>query len=392
MVNRGEFVMSIKKLTCASWIGLASVFTLVAQAASENIMVPAQWNMPTWTDGAAFQTFDGEELPTWANTQGTATSPARTEPFPFWNDVPVGNALKFSTETGITATLGDAKIQPGVPLFIYMRCKMNPFASAPDIDVATKLCFYMNAENHLVVAKFGQIKTTTVDVESAVYYPIMIRFASDTFDVFFNGSTEVAASLANVATTQLSRMVISGDGEMDDLYVSYGDPTRYSATAEVALDGWTPTLAEEIVAANWVANQKAKGGASVTHISKANAENYYLTGTTPSNADFAGELGIGSFSYDPSTHNVTVIVTLTAGAGTAVKKDSTTHGKINGILKLKGATDYDKAKAGGTSWETIAGAINIEANDFAGGVATYTFNLPDDTYKFFLPIIVSDVK
>jgi len=130
---------------------------------------------------------------------------------------------------------------------------------------------------------------------------------------------------------------------------------------------------------NWMANKVATGS-----YTKENAEKYYLTGITPSNADFAGELGVGSFSYDPSTSNVTVVVTL--------KKDASTGqtGKINGILKLKGAEDYDKAKAG--TWVSITDATKLLGDgDFNNGVATYTFNLPDDTYKFFLPIIVSDV-
>jgi hypothetical protein len=261
-----------------------------------------------------------------------------------------------------------------------MRCKLNPFdTTPPPMDPNTILCFYANEKSNLVVASSsGGTKTNTaITVLPTEYYPIMIRFATDTFDVFFTNSAMPVLSL-NASTNEISKMVISGAGEMDDLYVSYGDPRR-SSTNSVAVLTPAASTEEEKVVANWLANKMLTG----TYTSE-NATKFYLTDTTPATEEFLGDLGIASISYNPSTLKVTVVVTL--------KTDATTRkaGKINGLLKLKGAADYETAKAG--TWTTISHVAKIGADDFSNGLATYTFTLPNDTYKFFRPVIVSDIK
>jgi hypothetical protein len=369
--------MSIKKLIRASLIGVFGLSALMMQA----VEVPAEWNVDPWTNGVSFEAF--ENLPGWATGQQVQTgAPARSDRF--WTDtVAVGKQLVFST-LGITNTISGAKIQPGVPVFADLRCKIYSFGSTPPtLATNTVLCFYANQNSNLVVASSTECKTNTaIKIESTEYYPVMIRFATDAFDVFFTNSTVPVISLIPT-TNQIARLVIAGDGGMDDLYLSYGDPRRLAYTNAIALSAWTPSSAEEKVVSNWVASQKA-AGASVTTITKDNAVGYYLTGTTPSDNNFTGELGIGSIAYNPASTSVTVVVTL--------KTDNSTRktGKINGLLKLKGASSYDNAKSG--SWSAVLATTTIQSEDFANGVATYTFRLPTADNKFFLPVIQSNIQ
>ena len=367
---------SIKQLMCASLFSVAGVFSLMVQAA--DTVVTNQWNVTPWNvTGPTLQAFNS--VPAWATNQvltGT-DAPARGY-YRFWtNEVSVGKALSFAT-LGMTNTISGAKIQQGAPIFIDMRCKLNPFDTTPPaMEANTLLCFYANEKSNLVVASASQCITNAVTVNPAQYYPIMIRFSIDTFDVFFDNSS-TAISL-KATTNEISRMVISGAGEMDDLYVSYGDPLRGWTNSVVSITGFQvpPATAEERVISNWLAN-KVKDGT----YTKESAEKFFLTDAAPTGETFVGELGIGSFSYNPILSNVTVVVTLRTDA-TAKKS-----GKVNGQLGLKGAGDYTTAKNNG--WVDIA-TKTILTNDFLNGVATYKFELTGDanTNKFFLPVIKS---
>jgi len=367
---------SIKQLMCASLFSVAGVFSLMVQAA--DTVVTNQWNVTPWNvTGPTLQPFNS--VPAWATNQVlTATDAPARNYYRFWtNEVQVGKALSFAT-LGMTNTISGAKIQQGAPVFIDMRCKLNPFDTTPPaMESNTLLCFYANEKSNLVVASASQCITNAVIVNPTLYYPIMIRFSIDTFDVFFDNSS-TAISL-NATTNEISKMVISGAGEMDDLYVSYGDPLRGWTNSVVTIDSFSvpPATAEERVISNWLANKSAAGT-----FTKENAEKFFLTDTVPTNTTFTGDLGIGSFSYNPSTSNVTVVVTLKTD-GSAKKT-----GKLNGILGLKGAGDYKTAKDNG--WVDI-GTKTILTNDFVNGVATYKFELTGDanTNKFFLPVIKS---
>lgn len=367
-----------KRLMYASLIGVASVLACVVQAA--DTVVTNSWNVTAWTNGPTLEQFSS--LPSWASNEALVAGTARPDSR-FWLPTSPEKVLSFAT-LGITNTFSGAKIQPGTPIFIDMRCRLNPFDTTPPaMEPNTVLCFYANQTSNLVVASYSKTNTTAIIVDPAEYYSILIRFASDTFDVFFNNDTVVAASL-NATTNEISKMVISGAGEMDDLYVSYGDPKRTWTNSLVSVTGFAePPSAEELVISNWIANKVATGS-----YTKDSAYKYYLTDGIPTSEPFAGELGIGSFSYDPNKSNVTVVVTLRTGADSATTKKS---GKINGLLGLKGAGDYNTAKVNG--WVDIA-TKTILTNDFLNGVATYKFELTGDanTNKFFLPVIKSNIK
>ncbi len=381
--------MSMKKLMRASLIGVVGLLSLTVQA--QNTIVTNNWNVTPWNvTGPTLQTF--ETMPSWAS--GTANTNSGTgmqdRSDRFWtNEVAyasAGKRLLFST-TGITNTFSGAKIQPGIPLFVDLRCKIYPFGSTPPTVVSnTVLSFYSDSKSNLVVASYNstiQCKTNiNITILTNVYYSVMIRFASDSFDVFFTNSTLPVLSL-NANANQISKMVISGAGELDDLYVSYGDPRR--STTNYFVTGWTPSTPEECVVASWVASQAATNSALAGQtITSADALKYYLTDTALAPNTFAGELGIGSIVYNPNSTSVTVVVTLKTDATT--KKD----GSINGILKIKGATSYESATSG--SWSSVLDAVKIGSDSFTNGLATYTFTLPNSTYKFFLPVIQSNIQ
>jgi hypothetical protein len=378
MMKRGDTMMNKKRLTYASLIGVASVLACVVQAV--DTVVPDLWDVTPYANGLKIESFNAAQPPTWASTESLVTGTARSNSRFWYADVIVGTALNFAT-LGITNTFSGAKIQIGTPVFIEMRCKLNPFDTTPPaMEPNTILCFYANQNSNLVVASASECKTNvSVTVNPSLYYPIMVRFAVDKFDVFFNNETETATLSLASTTNEISKMVISGAGEMDDLYVSYGNPRRATANSGIALGGgWVPDTEEEYVVANWLASKASSGT-----YTQANAEKFYLTDTTPTSDTFDGELGIGSFSFDPSTLKVSVVVTLK----TASAKKT---GKINGVLKLKGAATYADAKSG--TWSGVLDAVKIGADDFTDGVATYTFTLQNADYKFFLPVIQSQIN
>jgi hypothetical protein len=377
--------MNINKLMRASLIGVMGLLTSMVQA--QNTIVTNNWNVTPWNvTGPTLQAF--ETMPSWAIGTGNTNNGAMgNRSDRFWtNEVASLKSLIFST-SGITNTFSGAKIQPGVPIFVDMRCKIYPFASTPPTVASnTVLSFYSDSKSNLVVASYTSTVTCKTNINitilTNVYYSVMIRFAADSFDVFFDNSTTNVLSL-NAATNQISKMVISGDGELDDLYISYGDPRR--STTNYFFTGWTPSTPEESVVASWVASQAATNSALVGQtITSANAINYYLTDTALSANDFTGQLGIGSINYNPSSTSVTVVVTLKTDGNT--KKS----GKINGVLKLKGAATYAAATSG--TWSGVLNTVKIGSDDFNNGLATYTFTLPDTTYKFFLPVIQSNIQ
>jgi len=384
--------MSMKKLMRASLIGVVGLLSLTVQA--QITVVTNNWNVTPWNvTGPTLQTF--ETMPSWAsgtaNTNSGTGMPDRSDRF-WTNEVAyasAGKRLLFST-SGITNNFSGAKIQPGLPLFVDLRCKIYPFATSPTILTNTVLSFYSDSKSNLVLASklaSGSTQCYTnanITILTNVYYSVMIRFASDSFDVFFTNSTLPVLSL-NATTNEISKMVISGAGELDDLYVSYGDPTR--STTNYVFTGLTPSTLEERVVASWVANQAARNSAlDGKTINSANALKYYLTDTALATNVFAGELGIGSIAYTPSSTSVTVVVTLKTGEAASTKKE----GKINGVLKLKGAESYTNATNG--VWVDLAGARKVVGSDnFTNGLATFTFTLPNSTYKFFLPVIKSNV-
>lgn len=368
--------MIIKELMRASLLGFFGLCALMVKA--QDTSVPAMWNINPWTDGSEFEAF--ESLPTWVSGQQAITGTVNRTDYRFWtNSIPAGKQLVFST-LGRTNTFSGAFFLPGMPLFVDMRCKINQFgATPPTIAPNTVFCFYANQNSNLVVASSTECKTNTaITITTNEYYSVMIRFATDKFDIFFTNSIDPVLSL-NTTGTQIQKMVIAGDGAMDDLYVSFGDPRRTAANSGISL-GWSPDTVEEYVVANWLANKTTSGT-----YTQANAQNFYLTDTLPTGDTFTGELGIGSISYDPITLKVTVVVTLKTDAST--KK----QGKINGILRLKGAETYAAAK-NGTSWVDISEVVKIGSDDFNNGLATYTFTLPDATCKFFLPVIKSNLQ
>jgi len=380
--------MSMKKLMRASLLGVVGLLTLMVQA--QNTIVTNNWNVTPWNvTGPTLQPF--EAMPSWAIGTGNTNNGAMgNRSDRFWtNEVASLKSLVFST-SGITNTFSGAKIQPGVPLFIDMRCKIYPFLTAPVIATNTVLSFYSDSKSNLVVASKSASGSTqcytnaTITIATNVYYSVMIRFSTEAFDIFFDNSTTNVLSL-NATTNEISKLVISGDGELDDLYISYGDPRR--STTNYFFTGWTPNTPEESVVASWVASQAATNSALLGQIiTSTNAIKYYLTDTALSTNDFTGQLGIGSIDYKPSSTSVTVVVTLKTGEAASTKKE----GKINGVLKLKGAESYTNATNG--VWVDLAGARKVGFDNFTNGLATYTFALTNETYKFFLPVIKSNIK
>jgi hypothetical protein len=375
----------MKKLKQLMGAALMGVVVSVAHAADTT--VPGEWNVDPLTGGASLEQFTNR--PIWAVSGTLRDGSARSDRF--WSATTPEKVLGFATP-GMTNTFEGAKIQPGTPLFVDMRCKLTLLdAVTPAIPTNTILSFFANAKSNLVAVVGTQCQTNTaITVLTNELYSIMIRFATDKFDLFFTNSVEPVLSFNVTTNKQIGKLVVSGAGEMDDLYISYGDPRRDSTNyVNTPKPFASPANVDETVINNWVANQAKTNSSLVglSSITSANAVKYYLTDTALATNVFAGELGIGSFTYNPSRSNVTVVVTLKTGA------DSTTtrkKGKINGVLKLKGAATY-AASTNGT-WTSISEVAKIGADDFTDGVATYTFTLPNTTYKFFLPVIQSNIQ
>lgn len=338
--------------------------------------VPALWNTSPWTGGAYYDSFNA--LPGWVpSSEGSVTNDTTATGLRFFQAAgTVSNQLSFAT-TGITNTLtGVTAFGGGNLIYTDMRCKFVPFDEAPAAEAgAYILRYFVNINSNFVVETSSQSVTNIGLVLSPdTYYQVKVEFGTNCA-VYLD--TALVATVATSAS-QLSKIVISGSGLMDDLYVGHGDPARSAANPVPPITLSAATTNEINTISNWLNSHKNNIAGQA--ISEATAIKYYLTAVEPAGtSEPTVTMTINSFNYIRSQNKVDVVVKLLVNG-------TPKQGAINGKIQLMGSTT-----ANGT-FAKIAEAKTVSFADFnAGLTAKYTFDLAaGNTYKFFKPVIVTE--
>ena len=369
----------------------AGVFLAAAGAyAADSITIPADWNQTTWTSGCYFESFN-DAVPAWAG-DSTITADTTTEVGTrFWrNDstasYALGKQLCFST-TGITNTFTGANSTELDPLYVDMMCKFTLMDGDPANETGDFLLrTYVNSGSNLVVQTVGKTNTLSAvadRISPDAYYRLTIKLMGTNYQVKVN---DVAKMTLSGTMNGFTKLILTGSGYIDDLYVSHGDPSRsagYVAGASAFSNAGTTGASDAELHAvnNWLATTNTAIAAGTTGVTIDKVSKYFLTSTEPKVTsgvldDASISLGISDFSYDPSTSKITVKVYLKVN-------DAAKTGKINGRIQL-----YGKADRATTTWTALDAKTPMMTDFTDGYTASYTFDAASCT--FFKPVIVTE--
>ncbi|MBQ9431197.1 MAG: hypothetical protein IJU44_06550 [Kiritimatiellae bacterium] len=350
--------------------------------------IPAAWNTDPWTSGAVFDAFT--VLPDWATgaelIDGLAAAPE--SPARFWNKLDgftQGKQLYFLTE-GIGQDYTNGGFTKLDPIYVDMLVKFTPMATEDSVPEASDyiLRTYVNKDKNLVVqVENGETKTDDNEIDPDHYYRLTIVLSGDQYKVTLDNTITVTVNAKENPPTTLKKVAFVGEGVIDDLYVSHGDPNRnpsYDSTAAAITGVSDATTPEANAIGNWMQNNVAAG----TQLTASDSEkviNGFLTDTKVTSDDLTVNLVLGDFRYDAEEKKVYGKVKLDIN-GTAK------NGKINGKIQLMGAANYDDAQSG--KWTAIDGAKTLTQAEFEGGECEISFEVGDTDFLFFKPVIVAE--
>ncbi|MBP5320604.1 MAG: hypothetical protein J6334_06420 [Kiritimatiellae bacterium] len=367
--------MDYQRIRCMT---VASLLLAAVGVRADAVAVPSAWNQSPWQNGAAFEAFNDDAAPAWAQSDSELKADATTAPnVRFWaTEIALGKQLFFATE-GISYALSNANFSTLDPLFVDMMCKFTLMEETPAAAEGTYvLRAYVTPEKKLVVQTPAETQTAdSATIDPNTYYRLTIQLQADNYIVKVNDGTVATLTVkaADTKPTKIEQVVFSGSGYVDDLYVGHGDPSRTVAYIEKTLNAEAlagATDSEANAVNNWlVAN-------SQTSLPAAQAVASYLVNATVTE-DAPAELLISDFDVDTAAKKVTVKVYLTVG-GTAKS------GAINGCVQLYGAATSDG------QWAALEAKTPAMTEFTDGFTAEYTFDVNTDTYKFFKPVIVTE--
>lgn len=372
---------------------VAAVGAVTAQAAD----VPSIWNAASVTDGAYVEYFD--TLPDWATNQSVVDETITDSPRFYAQKTESANkVLSFSTDEVLTNPLidkGTAKAPVASQtstVYVEMRCKITPFTddAIPETGDSYKVMLFVNKDNNFVAMSPGcdnQV-SSGVTASSDTYYFITVRFTPETYLVTISsedGKTKLAEftfTRADQTEYSVQSVCFSGAGKVDDIFASYGDPSRATAYVAPAAPA-TGETAEDQAINSWVAEQFASNdrlvGADADTLAAASPVAYLMNEklVVDSNKKVkvpTAALKVGNFDGNKVSLNLTV-------------DEQGKNGAINGVIKFKAAKTYADAKAG--NWELVT--IDGVTKDFTSGAQQLDFSkLISSDYRFFKPVVVAD--
>jgi len=349
-------------------------------------LVPTGWDVTPITNGAYRETF--QSAPTWGEQEVTVESksshasvPSRLNAWFATNDP--NNVLKLPGDASYTNTLEYASPGGSVsfavnPVFVDVRVLFTAYDGEPAIGDA-KLAVYASASNTIHVVHNGGTTTNTWGGVSLLdnWHQLTVRLQSgDTCAVLLNDIV-VTNGLTQIGATTLNSLAFTGDGYIDDLYVSHGNPQAYPGETDPVPVAAAPFAGSASVA-GWLAGKLS--GATLT----AGATFAGFTQEKMDAAYLLDKLGGTESAAEPPTYtfgseqvivvsatevHVKCSLTVTGGTGTLARR-----------LQLLG-----KATIGGT-WGEVAHVDNLA---YTTGKIEHTFTGIDPaTYKFFKAQIV----
>lgn len=382
----GEFFLTVTLMWCSVVSGADST-------------VPSVWNVAPMRDGAYREAFEGSTH-TWATLVGYN---AVTDVFPamdgaglplrsnLWFDAN-SKVLQLDTDGGVvTNTLaysGDASVMfSEKPVFLDLRIKFDAMSDAVGGGLTdnVKLALHLDADCKLVALHGGGATTNSTPIDTNKWHQLTVKLDNGKCDVLLNDQS-IFSNLDlkdNGSSNTLSSVNFYGTGFVDELYVSHGDPA-YAITGptqaipDLPVVGDNPPTDEQQTLINvWL---QGKSGVSSLSMTQDQLSHAYLLNeiqVVEGTATAVGfDFGIKEFDLlSPTKLQVKVYLEM----DNSVPKD----GAINGRIKLHGKTNYTDLE-----WVAIEGAVTPSPADFATGYATFDFTIPENTYKFFKPMIV----
>lgn len=372
---------------------VAAVGAVTAQAAN----VPSIWNAQTVAAGAYIEYFDA--LPDWASDQSLVAETITASPRFYAQQTENANkVLAFSTDEVLTNPLRDTGTSEAPvasqtsTVYVEMRCKITPFTDdvTPDAGGSYKVMLFVDKDSNFVAMSPGcdTQKSSGVTASADTYYFITVRFTPEAYLVTISSEdgqtklTEFTFSRAEPQSYPVQSVCFSGTGKVDDIFASYGDPSRASAYVAPAAPA-TGGTAEDQAINSWVANQFASNdrlvGANSASLAAAAPIAYLVNEKLVVGSDKnvkvpSAALKVGSFDGGKVSLNLTV-------------DQQAKNGAINGVIKFKAARTYADATAG--NWEEVT--IEGVTKDFASGTQQIDFSqLIASGYRFFKPVVVAD--
>jgi len=375
-------------LTAACALGMAGL--LMQGVAYGAATVPSDWNVSTKANGAYMESFEG----TVSWVPGATASELYT-PSPNYTS-PVLSPVRYITDwfsagtqvlklkTGATASLDNTLTYSGAydvyatnAIYADMRVKFNAFSADPDSNLRSNSKLAVYVKGTTLYAQGSETKTATLS-DLSVWHQLTVKIKpTGKADVYIDNSKVIPDVTLNSYGTanKLSTIGFSGEGYIDNLYVSYGNP------AYAGVPGNMPSTSDAV--ATWISGKMpstVNANASFSAMTADQLNTAYLVNelvvTDPANPASAGDpvFGIKSFELtSPTTLNVVVYLKV----GSTPKT-----GTINGRIRV-----LSKATKGGTYVESAT--TTITSAEFASGTstATYTFTVPSGDL-FFKPTII----
>lgn len=384
-----------------NWATTAFAMLMVAGMAQYVLaasVVPREWNVHSnFKAGAYLEDFEGSK-PAWVDANSsleTANSHADNYPSRV-NTWFSSNAKVLQLDSGNTVITNEmlyddstsVSLESDHPVYVDVRVKFQLMGEALENLSGAKLAIYASDATKLqVVHKNGTNEYAGVDLDSKWHQLTVVLASAGKFDVYLDGTKKNGSALSFIEAAndgKLNSVAFMGKGQIDELYVSHGNPDYSGTMGAIPGDVTSEGIDGEAKVNNWLAHKVYDNelplGTTFDGITQTDLNNAYLLNELAVDNGEAqvqqAALGIKALEWT-DTDELKVSVYLKVD-------DVEKVGKINGRIQLQG-----KVNKHDVAFTNIGGAITPRLLDFASGVATYTFTLPENsTYRFFRPAIV----
>lgn len=382
MYNKKRLGQTAALLVTGMAVGLAG------GAFAADSQVPTDWNVSPITNGAYLETF--ESAPTWGGQEVVVESKSSHAGVPsrlnaWFAATDPNSVLTLPGDASYTNTLenvgsGAVSFETS-PVFVDVRVLFVPLEGEPTIGDA-KLAVYASAADKIhVVHNSGTATNTWADADLLTdWHQLTVRLQSGgTCAVLLDDILVVDALTPIGAVTILDSLVFTGEGFMDDLYVSHGNPQAYPGATNPVPVAAAPFAGDDGVA-GWLAGKlggSVNADATFAGFDQAKMDAAYLLDKLDGSAS-AVEPPTYTFGSEEvvvvsaTEVNVKCSLTVTGGSGTLTGRR----------IQLLG-----KSTIGGT-WAAIPGQV-VNAPTYTDGVITVTFTgINPASYKFFKAQII----
>jgi len=274
------------------------------------------------------------------------------------------------------------------PVYVDMRVRFDAMSDGPQQEVlaGTKMAIFVSSDSKLVAVHADGWTTNAMVLDTNKWHQLTIKMLNGKFDVLMNDEAVFSnLSLMNSEGNTLAATSFCGTGLIDELYVSHGNPA-YAVVGptgpipQLPAPGDNPPSDEQQTRINaWLDGLAGVDANTELDMTQDQLSQSYLLNELGGDSETATPAVVETFGIQTielvTATEVVITVKLATDAGAK-------NGGINGKIQLQGKVGINDG------WTTLAGAITPSYADFTGGLATYTFDIPEGGYQFFRALIV----